>query len=48
MPSLKKSVALSEQTQEYISARTREDNDIAWSQSLNNGFAEIRSGSGPG
>lgn len=41
MASLKKSVMFSEQTQSYINARTRYENEIAWSQALNEGFKAL-------
>lgn len=42
MPSIKKSVMFSEQTQAYIDARTRSDDQIAWSQALNEGFKALQ------
>lgn len=42
MASLKKSVMFSELTQAYITARTRSDSNIAWSQALNEGFKALQ------
>lgn len=41
MPSVKKSVMFSDQTVAYIKARTREENEISWSQALNEGFKAL-------
>lgn len=41
MASLKKSVMFSELTQNYIRNRTRDENEIAWSQALNEGFKAL-------
>lgn len=42
MPSIKKSVMFSELTQDYIAARTRSDDNIAWSEALNEGFKALK------
>lgn len=39
--SLKKSVMFSDQAVTYITARTRDQNDIAWSQSVNRTFEAV-------
>ena len=41
MPSVKKSVMFSESTVAYIHARSRDDNDVAWSKALNEGFKAL-------
>lgn len=41
MASVKKSVMFSDQTVAYIKARTREENEISWSQALNEGFKAL-------
>ena len=42
MPAIKKSVMLSPKTQEYIDARTREDEEVAWSETLNETFDMLK------
>lgn len=42
MASIKKSVMFSDGTQKYIAARTRAEDEIAWSQSLNEGFKALK------
>lgn len=42
MPSIKKSVMFSEQTQDYINARTKAEDDISWSVELNESFKSLQ------
>ena len=42
MPSLKKSVMFAEPTVNYIQARTKSDDDISWSQELNETFKALK------
>ena len=41
MPSIKKSVMFSERTLDYIRNRVRSEDEIAWSQALNEGFKAL-------
>ena len=42
MPSIKKSVMLSEGTLDYINARVRHESEIGWSEVLNEGFKALK------
>lgn len=42
MPSIKKSLMISEDTFNYIDARTKHEADITWSQAVNEGFRALK------
>lgn len=42
MPSIKKSVMISDATFSYIDARTKHESEITWSQAINEGFKALK------